>query len=436
MVFVATIDDRLIALDARTGAVRWDKAIAPFGTGYAMTSAPLIVRDHVIVGVAAGEYGARGFVAALNPRSGELVWKRYTVPAPHEPGAETWPVAALAHGGGSTWQTGSFDPEINTLFWGVGNPSPWFANARPGKNLYTDSVLALDPATGALKWYFQFTPHDSWDYDGTNENVLVDLVRGGKRLKELYHADKNGQFVVLDRTNGHFVSATPFVKTNGIVRYDAGGTAIANPLAYISGKKPGNVCPSSIGGKNWWPTSYSPLTGLAYVPTMHMCMKIAPYPMKYQEGSPYLEEAMTLYAEPGSAGFGELQAINVATGVRKWSYRTKLPWTGGTLATAGNLVFSGGADQWFVAFDASTGKQLWRHKLRSGIVGVPVTYRVDQRQYVAVYAGWGGGVALFGGPAAAATATIPRGGRLYVFGLPSPRAAARHDDRAKGVTGR
>jgi alcohol dehydrogenase (cytochrome c) len=424
MVYVATVDDRVIALDARTGAVRWEQAIAPFGTGYAMTSAPLVVKGRLIVGIASGEYGARGFIEALDPRTGALLWKHFTVPAAGEPGSETWPAAMLARGGGSTWLTGSFDPESNTLFWGVGNPSPWFAGNRPGTNLYTDSVLALDPASGALKWYFQFTPHDSWDYDGANENVLVDLVRNGKPLKALYHADRNGQFVVLDRTNGRFVFAMPFVKTTGITGYSANGVAIANRAAYIDGQTPGDVCPSSIGGKNWWPTSYSPLTGLAYVPTMHMCMTIAPAAAGYVEGSPYTEESMKLYPEPGSDGFGEVQAIDVATGARKWSYRTKLPWTDGTLATAGGLVFSGGADQWFVAFDAATGTPLWRDKLSSGIIGVPVSYRVAGRQYVAVFAGWGGGVSLFGGPAAEAAAAVPRGGKLYVFALPPTAAAA------------
>lgn len=407
-VYMETLDDHLLAFDARTGHIDWDREVAPAGTGYSMTSAPLIVNGKAIVGVSGGEYGIRGFVAAFDASTGEPRWKRYTVDS--------------ERGGGGAWLTGSYDAATKTLFWGTGNPGPWRGDVRPGPNLYSNSLLALDPETGTIKWHFQFTPHDEWDYDGVNETVLVDIVRGGKPLHALFHADRNGQFVVLDRVSGKFVYATPMVKTTGVTGYDPSGVPRVNAAARMVNGKPADVCPSAIGGKNWWPTAFDPTLGLAYVPVSHMCMTISPSELDERAGAAYLGADFKLHAEPGADGFGEVLAIDVATGAKRWSHPSRLPWCDGMLATAGKLVFSGSADGVFTAFDASTGAVRWTFKTESGIIGVPVSYRVDGKQYIAVLAGWGGGVSMFGGPAADATANVPRGGQLYVFSL-APAAA-------------
>jgi len=408
-VYMATLDDHVLAFDARTGHIDWDRELAPAGVGYSITSAPLAVNGMLIVGVSGGEYGIRGFIAALDADTGQLRWQRYTV--------------SSARGGGGAWLTGSYDPVTRTLFWGTGNPGPWRGDVRPGPNLYTDSLLALDPQTGALRWYFQFTPHDEWDYDGVNETVLVDIVRGGKPVHALFHADRNGQFVVLDRTNGKFIYATPMVKTTGVIGYDPSGKAQVNPAARMVNGKPADVCPSAIGGKNWWPTAFDPTLGLAYVPVSHMCMTITAAELDERVSAAYLGSDFKLHPEPGSAGFGEVLAIDVATGTKRWSQPSRLPWCDGMLATAGKLVFSGSADGAFTAFDARTGAVRWTFQTESGIIGVPISYRVDGKQYIAVLAGWGGGVSMFGGPAADATANVPRGGQLYVFALAAPPLA-------------
>jgi alcohol dehydrogenase (cytochrome c) len=418
-VYMETLDDHLLAFDARTGHIDWDREIASAGVGYSMTAAPLIVNGKVMVGVSGGEYGVRGFVAAFDANTGEPRWKQYTV--------------AAERGGGGAWLTGSYDPATKTLFWGTGNPGPWRGDVRPGPNLYADSLLALDPETGTIKWHFQFTPHDEWDYDGVNESVLVDIVRDGKPLHALFHADRNGQFVVLDRSNGKFVYAVPMVMSTGVTGYGASGVPRVSVAARIVNGKVADVCPSAIGGKNWWPTAFDPSLGLAYVPLSHMCMSISPAELDPRTGAPYLGADFKLHAEPGHDGFGEVLAIDVATGAKRWSQPSKLPWCDGMLATAGKLVFSGSADGAFTAFDSSSGVVRWTYKTDSGIIGVPVSYRVDGKQYVAVLAGWGGGVSMFGGPAAAATANVLRGGELYVFALPSPVAAKAAVDAAAPV---
>jgi alcohol dehydrogenase (cytochrome c) len=422
LVYVGTIDNRLIALDARSGRVVWQRTVVPLSGDHAITGAPLVADGRIITGAAGGEFGARGLIAAFDARTGAPLWRRWTVPSPREPGGDTWLPGSYLRGGGDTWVTGSYDPQTRTLFWGTGNPSPWFGGLRPGKNLYTDSLIALDVATGNIKWYYQYTPHDSWDYDGVNELVLVELERGGKRVPAIVHADRNGYFFALDRRNGKFLYARAFVKTNTILRYTAAGNAVLNPAAYPSIGKTVLTCPSSAGGKNWYPIAYSPQTSLAYVPTLHLCADVTGTGNVHERFGYYGEISRTI-AEPGAKGFGELNALDARTGRKAWSIPSAYPWTGGVVATGGGLVFSGNASGAFCAFDARNGTMLWKTTLSSGVVGVPVTYRVDGKQYVAVYAGYGGGLAMFGGPAAALTEHIPRGGRLYVFALPAAAEA-------------
>ncbi len=419
--YLGTIDDHLVALDARTGHVVWNRTVAPIDGHYAITGAPLAVDGKIITGVAGGEYGARGFVAAFDAATGAPLWKRWTIPAPGEPGGNTWPRGAYKRGGGDTWLTGSYDPATRTLFWGTGNPGPWFAGTRPGDNLYSDSLLALNVDTGAIKWHFQFTPHDTWDYDGVNESVLVDLRRGDETVPAIVHADRNGFFIALDRRNGKLLYARPFVKQTTIRGYTAAGRAIIDPAVYPKvGGKDVFGCPSASGGKNWYPVAYSPRTQLAYVPMLHLCASIHATG-RLSEAFGYYGEISTTVVEPGSKGFGELGAIDVRDGHKTWSFPSRYPWTGGVLATASGLVFSGNARGDFYAFDARTGAVLWQHRLSSGIVGVPTTYRVGGKQYVAVYCGYGGGLAMFGGPAMKLTSSVPRGGKLYVFALGDAR---------------
>jgi len=420
--FMATLDDHVLALDARSGKLLWNHRVYDTpGMGFAMTSAPLVVKGLVIVGGGGGEYGSRGYITALDAATGAERWRRYTIPAPHEPGGETWPGNTYLHGGGDPWVTGSYDPETDTLFWGVGNPSPWLWSQRKGRNLYTDSVLALDPANGKIKWYFQQTPNDTWDYDATNSPVLADVTIAGRKRKVFYQAGRNGWFYVVDRTNGKFIRAEPFTKVTSVTGYDAAhGIGTVDEAERPRPGKPVFTCPAFFGGDNWWSYSFDPQTGYAYVPTMRTCMKLAALkPAAFRAGATYVNESFVVQHIPGDPDWGELQAIDVATGRSKWSKRSAFPWSDGTLTTDGGLVFSGTPDQKFYALDARTGKVLWQHHMSSGVIGQPVSYEVDGRQYVAVQSGYGGVTPFYGGPVMTPIFKhIPLGGRLYVFALP------------------
>jgi len=425
--YMATLDNHVVALDARTGAVVWNKTIeAPPGSGYAMTLAPLAVDGKIIVGESGGEFGIRGSIVALDASTGAIVWRRYTIPGPGEPNAGTFPGTMYLHGGGGAWITGTYDPATRTLYWGVGNPAPWLATQRPGRNLYSDSVLALDVGTGRVKWYFQQTPNDTWDYDATNTPVLADVTIAGKRRKILYQAARNGWFYVIDRMTGKLIHMTPFTTTKSVTGYDrAHSIGLTDPAMRPKINKTVFTCPAFFGGDNWWPYSFDPQTGYAYVPTMHTCMKIGGLPPQaFQAGAQYINEQFTVEHVPGEADWGEMQAIDVATGKRVWGMRTLQPWNDGSMSTDGGLVFSGTPDRHFYAFDARTGTVLWRFDMRSGTIGVPMTYRVDGRQYVAIQSGWGGVSPFYGGKHMVPLfRDIPLGGRLYVFALPAARSA-------------
>ncbi|MEO7051589.1 MAG: methanol/ethanol family PQQ-dependent dehydrogenase [Rhodanobacter sp.] len=419
-VYMATLDNYVVALDARTGKVIWKKQLIPADVGYAMTLAPLVVKGKVIVGESGGEYGARGFVEALDAQTGEQAWKTYTIPAPNEPGGNTWPKGAYKTGGGGAWLTGSYDAQTDTLFWGVGNPGPWLATLRPGDNLYTDSVIAMNPATGKIKWHFQYTPNDTWDYDGTNETVLTDINYKGKAYKGLVSASRNGWFYAIDRTNGKLIYMEKFVTATSVTG-SKDGKVTTDPALRPTVDKEVFTCPSFLGGKNWWPISVDPENHLAYVPAMHTCMTIKGSTVSYKAGLPFLGESFKVLADPAFKGqWGEVQAIDVNTGKQVWSHPSALPWNGGMLSTAGGLVFSGGADGYLYAFDANSGKVLWKSpQMSSGVLGVPSTWKVDGKQYVSVYAGWGGGTPIWGGDMAKdpAVRNIPLGGHFYVFSL-------------------
>jgi len=303
--------------------------------------------------------------------------------------------------------------------WGVGNPGPWLATLRPGDNLYTDSVIAMNPATGKIKWHFQYTPNDSWDYDGANETVMVDLTYGGKPYKAVVSASRNGWFYAIDRTNGKLIYMEKFAKATSVTGHKDGKVTTDAALRPTIDKEV-FTCPSFLGGKNWWPISVNPVTRMAYVPTMHTCMKIKGAAVRYKAGLPFLGESFTVMHDPDNPNWGSVQGISLDTGKQVWSHASALPWNDGTLSTGGGLVFSGSADGHFMAFDAKVGKVLWTsEKLSSGIIGVPSTYMVDGKQYVAVYAGWGGASPIWGGDMAndPRVKGIPVGGHLYVFRL-------------------
>lgn len=419
-VYMATLDNYVVALDAKTGKVVWQKQLISPDIGYAMTLAPLIVKGKVVVGESGGEYGIRGFIEALDAKTGKEVWKTYTIPSPNEPGGDTWPKGAYKNGGGGAWLTGTYDPETNTLFWGVGNPGPWLATLRSGKNLYTDSVIAMNPATGKIKWHYQYTPHDTWDYDGTNETVITDLTYKGKSYKALVSASRNGWFYAINRENGKLIYAKPFVTATSVNGIKDGQMTTDDSLRPAIGKTV-TTCPSFLGGKNWWPISVDPETHMAYVPAMHTCMTIGGTSVAYKAGLPFLGETFNVMADPKFPNqWGDVIAINLDTGEQAWHFPSTLPWNDGMLSTAGGLVFSGSADGYLYAFDAKTGKVLWKSpKMTSGIIGVPSTWKVDGKQYVSVWSGWGGATPIWGGDMAKdpAVKNIPRGGHLYVFSL-------------------
>jgi alcohol dehydrogenase (cytochrome c) len=407
-VFYASPNGHLIALDARTGRPVWDAPFVDVRAGESATVAPLVVRNLVVVGSSGGEYGVRGHIDAFDLASGRHVWRRYTVPKPGEPGAETWGDSqAWQRGGGSAWITGSYDPELDTLYWSTGNPGPDFDGAvRPGTNAFTDSVLALNPADGSVRWAYQFTPHDVWDYDGVNENILFD--QGGRRL--LAHFDKNGHLFLLDRTSGRLVRATPFTRATWGEIDPATGQVTPRLTPTEQGVE---ICPGPAGGKEWPHATFSRQTGLLYTPVVDACgtFKVMPGG-KFKESMPYWGGDATV--APEQARGGEVKAIDPASGRVVWEYRSAHPIVASLLSTAGGLVFVGEPSGEFRALDARTGALLWSFRTGSGIHSNPVTYSVGGKQYVAVASGWGGWLKGF----APETYGGARGSALLVFALP------------------
>jgi alcohol dehydrogenase (cytochrome c) len=399
--FMGTIDGHLIAIDAKTGKPIWDVAVAKPESGYSFTLAPLVVKDKVIVGPSGGEYGIRGFIAAFDAATGKEVWRFNTIPGPGEPGHETWTdkdAAAWKTGGGPAWVTGSYDSALNLLYWGTGNPGPdWNGDPRPGDNLYTDSALALDPDTGKLKWHYQFTPHDEFDYDSTQVPVLADITWQGRPRKVMLWANRNGFWYVLDRATGEFLSGKPFTKVNWAEGFDEKG----RPKRMLDPTTEGTlVFPNNQGATNWYPPSYSPRTGLFYIPTwMDTYSTYTKGPVEYKEGNQYVGRFPTmafpaLRTGPGDInqrlpeeGYGAIQAFDPQTGQRKWEYKMLDVTDSGVLSTASDLVFAGGREGYFFALDARTGAELWRANVGGQVSAGPMAYAVNGKQYVAISAG-------------------------------------------------
>jgi alcohol dehydrogenase (cytochrome c) len=416
-VFRTTLDANVIALDAKTGKELWRQKAADIKEGYSMTVAPLVADGVVLTGMSGAEFGTRGFIDGWDPATGKHLWRTHTIPSPDEPGGDTWKGDTWKLGGGSTWITGSYDPELNTVYWGIGNPGPFNSAVRPGDNLYTCSVLALDPKTGKIKWHYQFSPNNPFDYDSVAEMVLADMNIQGKPTKVLMDANRNGFFYVLDRTNGKLLAANPYVKVNWATGIDLKtGRPIETDVTRDAreGKKV-TVFPSILGGKNWEPMSYNPQTGIAYANTLAFGGHYKSEPVTYKAGEWYLGMDLTDLWEWGDGPRGHLKAIDPLTGKAKWEAPSDIPRFSGVLSTAGGIVFSGQLTGEFEAFDADNGKKLWQFQTGSGIEGQPVTWQQDGVQYVAVASGYGGVYSLFSGDER--LAKVPTGGSLWVFAL-------------------
>jgi alcohol dehydrogenase (cytochrome c) len=392
--FLGTLDAALVALDSRTGLPLWEVQVADTMLGYSLTSAPLVVRDKVLVGVTGGEFGARGFLDAYDVATGKRLWRWYAVPGPGEFGNDTWLGDSWKRGGSPMWLTGSYDPELNLVYWTVGNPASQIDRTERGDldNLFSDSVVAIDPDTGQRKWHYQFTPNDGHDWDSCQDVVLVDRMWKGTRRKLLLHADRNGIFYVLDRTNGALLSGTPFVHVNWMTGFDAKGRPIVVPGSNSSPEGSFFVYPTLGGGTNFQAPSYSPQTSLLYLMYSEGGQRYASAPAQFETGRQYIgrrDPGTSVGPKPGeperSAG---IKGIDPETGKTMWDFKIfQRSLTTGVLATAGQVVFGAIADGNLVALDAKTGKHLWHVQTNTNLSASPMSYAVDGRQFVAIAAG-------------------------------------------------
>jgi len=431
-VYLATMDAHVVALDARTGKVVWDTKVDENKNNYYFTLAPLIAKGKVMVGTSGGEYGIRGYIAALDAETGNEMWRTHMIPGPGEPGHETWQGDHWKTGGVSVWITGHYDPVLNLTYWGTGNAGPWPADAHPGDNKHATSVVAIDPDTGKIKGSHQYHWNDNWDWDEVSAPLLVDIKRNGRDIKALVHPGRNGYLWVLERKADSidFVDGKPYVKHDVITGLDpkTGRPTYDMDKRLLIGKAV-TFCPSHWGGKDWPPAAYNPKTRLLYVPLQqNLCTtlvgeaKIAPY----VAGKRYVgtDAAKTrVFPREGADHIGEVQAWNLDTGKLVWTYNFPnmgINW-GPLLTTAGGLVFGGGsADRNFRALDANTGKLLWEFKTNSGVTGVPSSYMVDGVQYIAVQSGWGVDAQKMVGRLNTSMNTnvqVPQGGVVWVFGV-------------------
>lgn len=434
-VFVGTFDGRLVALDAATGKTVWTKdTIEDHSHSYTVTGAPRVIKGKVIIGNGGAEYGVRGYITAYDAESGEQKWRWYTVPGdPDQPfendamakAAKTWDPAGkwwVNGGGGTAWNSMTYDPELNLMYVGTGNGSPWNHRKRSpagGDNLYLASIVALNPDTGEYVWHYQETPGDNWDYTSVQDMILTDLTLAGKKRKVILHAPKNGFFFVIDRTNGKFISAKPFTEVNWATGYDKNGRPIETPEA--RSREAFDSVPGPFGGHNWHAMSFNPKTGLAYFPVQNVPLNLAEdstwqhnanVPGQPQSGTGWNTGMLINTQQPKSKAFGRLVAWDPVKQKEVWRQEYTAPWNGGTLTTAGNLVFAGTADGRFAAYSADKGEKLWEAPIGTGIIAPPVTYQVDGRQYVSIAVGWGG---VFG---LSARATDKQDhGRVYTFAI-------------------
>jgi len=428
--YLATTDDHVVALDAKTGKVIWDQKVQDYKKGQYLTLMPLTVDGKVIVGGSGGELGVRGYVAAFDAKDGKELWRTFTIPGEGEPGHDTWQGDDWKSGGGSAWMTGNYDKDTKTVYWGVGNAAPWPGATHPGDNLYTSSVLGLDPDTGKIKTHFQYHQNDSWDWDEVDAPMLIDLQRDGRSFKSLIHPGRDAILWVLeskpDRIN--YVAGWPFVKTDVWKGIEAEtGRPIVDPDHKPGIGKRVEFCPSLWGGKDWPSAAYSPNTKLVYIPANeNFCGGFTGEKVPLKPGELWLgtkPEDIGLTPRPGADHFGELQAWDPATGKKIWSHDFKTSQLfGAVTATAGDLVFVGGTnDREFRAFNAKTGELLWHQKTNSGIMGMPVAYEVDGTEYIAIQSGWGVDAQRIQDALAGKTPgfenNVPQGGVVWVFAV-------------------
>jgi alcohol dehydrogenase (cytochrome c) len=408
-VFVVTLNAHVLALDAESGKKMWDVTWGDVRAGESGTVAPLLVKNLVIVGSSGGEFGNRGHLDAFDIENGEHVWRCYTVPKPGEPESDTWPAnsEAWARGGGNCWVTGTFDPDLNLLFWGTGNPAPDFdGSVREGDNRWTDSVIAVDVDTGRIRWGYQCTPHDLWDYDSNMECILFEA--GDRNL--LAHFDKNGYCFTLDRTNGALVRVTPFAERITWGEITSDGRVLPKVYPQNEGEEV-HFWPGPAGAKEWTHASYSPRTRMFYVPVQDVGSRVTRVHRQFKESIPYWGASVTVDSDDMQ---GFVKAIDADTGQEKWCWRNEVPMCASTLATAGDLVFAGEPTGEFNALDARNGTSLWQFQTGSGHHSSPMSYAVDGRQYIAAPVGWGGWVEGF----APGMLGGPHGDALFVFALP------------------
>ena len=383
--FVGTLDARLFALDAGTGAVRWEVDVADNAIGFSLTLAPLVVGNRVIVGMSGAEAGVRAFIDAYDAETGKRIWRTYTVPVPGEPGSETWGGDSWQTGGGSTWLTGSYDPDLDLLYWTTGNPAPdWNGDLRPGDNLFTCSLLALDPANGEIRWHFQFTPHDTHDWDANQIPVLIDGEIKGERRDLIALANRNAFYYLIDRRTGEFLHASEYSKQTWAAGIDGTGRPIVLP-----GKEPSEegtlVWPSLQGATNWFSPSYNPQTGRFFVANRRMGAVYYKADAEYEPGMPFLgggEQALS-----GDDASGAVVALNAFTGERLWEFPLQSPPWSGVMATAGGLVFGASNEGYFFALDGNSGEALWRFNTGAHIRTNPMGFAVDGKQRVAITGG-------------------------------------------------
>ena len=380
--FMVTLDAHLLALDRKTGSVLWDIELADYQIGYAATLAPLVINDKVIVGISGGEYPTRGFIDAYDPTSGDRIWRFYTVPSPGEFGSETWPddPEVMARGGGATWMTGSFDPELNLIYWGTGNPNPdYYGEKREGDNLFTNSILAIEADTGTLRWHYQFTPHDLHDWDSNHVPVLADLVLDGELRKVVMVANRNGFFYMLDRVTGELLVGKPFTDTTWAREIGSDG----RPIVLNDGSK--GCLPDPWGGTNFMPPSFNPDLEMLFVTPREVCETFVPQEPEIVPGRPSFGGVVWIDRDQG---YGALRAIDVKTGERQWEFRYPSATMAGVMTTASGLVFAGDHEGNFMAFEASSGRNLWHYQTGSRIWGAAaMTHVLDGRQHVLIPSG-------------------------------------------------
>jgi len=415
LVYVLRLDAKLVALGRADGKIAWEQKVDEWKNGVTTNSAPLIVGDHVIVGVSGGEYGVRGYLKSYNAKTGALEWTTYTIPAPGEPGSETWPKDdSWKSGGGPTWITGSYEVETNTLYWGVGNPGSWAYETHPGDNLWTESMLALDPDTGKIKWGFQYTPNDPWDYDGMATPILVDITIDGQPRKAAVVSNRNGFFYAIDRSNGTFIYALPLVEgINWTTGLDpkTGRPAINEALKpKIGGPRIEPIIPGLEGGTNWFPPAYDPELGLFFVAVNQWGMGLQAWEkskLTYKPGDFYQGADYQMYRMGDT--IGRIKAIDVANKKVAWEVESPLPLFAGMLVTKGGVLITGDQRGRALVMDAKTGKLLWKFQTGSGINASPITYELDGKQYIAILSGMGGDPTFY--------YSAPKGGMLWVFAI-------------------